>query len=280
MNKVFFLSVSAILLGAGCVAPTSPRAPAEAPPSPQASVPSSVPPSIAQEAVSESVVGKNYLGVLKNQKPGKEVLINRVWVTKKGFVVLHTDENGAAGKILANSSLLNAGETRDVPVRFQVQPGVTYWAMLHIDNGNGKFSAADDTPAKDEKEIPVTASFTVEGARTSPATPSTEVILPTAAKPQSPPALATEEKKLSKTSVLIKTFSFTPSTVTIKKGDSILFTNADFVGHTVTADGGAFGSALMAQNGIFTLETSRLSPGAYPYHCTPHPFMKGTIIVQ
>jgi len=48
----------------------------------------------------------------------------------------------------------------------------------------------------------------------------------------------------------------------------------------VTADAGAFDSGILNQNGSYTLDTKDLAPGSYPYHCTPHPNMTGTIIVK
>ena len=80
--------------------------------------------------------------------------------------------------------------------------------------------------------------------------------------------------------VAIQNFAFAQSTITVKKGDKIIFQNRDAVGHTVTADGGAFGSPLVLQNQTFTLDTSNLAPGSYPYHCTPHPNMRGTVVVE
>lgn len=81
-------------------------------------------------------------------------------------------------------------------------------------------------------------------------------------------------------SVTIQNFAFAPSTIRVKKGDRVVFTNRDSIGHTVTADGGAFDSSLILQNGTYTLDTSDLEPGSYPYHCTPHPNMRGTIVVE
>lgn len=59
----------------------------------------------------------------------------------------------------------------------------------------------------------------------------------------------------------------------------MVFKNNDQMTHTVTSDAGKFdGSVSTGQT--FTLDTSNLAPGNYPYHCKPHPFMTGTIIVK
>ncbi|MBI4138777.1 cupredoxin domain-containing protein [Candidatus Uhrbacteria bacterium] len=78
----------------------------------------------------------------------------------------------------------------------------------------------------------------------------------------------------------IQNFSFGPATITVKKGDKVTFTNKDGVGHSATADGGAFDTGIISSNQSATVDTSSLAPGSYPFHCTPHPNMKGTIVVQ
>ena len=46
----------------------------------------------------------------------------------------------------------------------------------------------------------------------------------------------------------------------------------------VTADDGSWGSELIQEGGRYSrvFET----PGRYPYHCVPHPMMKGTVVVE
>ena len=80
--------------------------------------------------------------------------------------------------------------------------------------------------------------------------------------------------------VAIQNFAFAQTTLTVKKGDKVMFTNKDTVAHTATADGGAWDSGLLSTGQSFTLDASKLAPGTYAYHCTPHPNMKATIIVQ
>lgn len=79
--------------------------------------------------------------------------------------------------------------------------------------------------------------------------------------------------------VIIENQAFTPPTVRIKVGEVVSFTNLDSVAHTATADDGiSFDTGLLEQN-----ETAQVSfdkAGTYNYHCTPHPNMKATIIVE
>jgi len=104
---------------------------------------------------------EDYVRVL-NQKAGIEVMMDYVLIHKRGFVVLHEDDNGQPGKIVAASNLLNAGEMREAFVRTKTEAGKTYWAMLHTDNGDGIFDAKTDLPIRDSKDAMVMARFKAE----------------------------------------------------------------------------------------------------------------------
>lgn len=84
-------------------------------------------------------------------------------------------------------------------------------------------------------------------------------------------------EKIEAGTVVIKGFRFNPETITIKVGDSVTWKNEDSVTHVMTDDNGAWDTGSInpgtEQQILFT------SPGTYSYHCTPHPFMKGKIIV-
>ncbi|HAV61958.1 MAG TPA: hypothetical protein DCY13_06295, partial [Verrucomicrobiales bacterium] len=78
--------------------------------------------------------------------------------------------------------------------------------------------------------------------------------------------------------VTIVDFSFNPPSLSITAGDTVRWTNSDGVGHTSTSDTGVWGSPLLGQGGSFSRTFN--SPGTFGYHCTPHPFMQGTIAVN
>ena len=72
---------------------------------------------------------------------------------------------------------------------------------------------------------------------------------------------------------------FTVETVTISAGQAVRWTNRDPVEHTVTFDGAAEpGSPVIPPNGSYVHRFDK--PGTYTYHCTPHPFMKGVVVVK
>lgn len=77
----------------------------------------------------------------------------------------------------------------------------------------------------------------------------------------------------------IKDFSFSPAQITIKAGETVTWRNADSAGHTVTSDSGSeLDSPLLNITDPYSHVFA--TPGIYTYHCTAHPNMKGTIIVQ
>ena len=83
---------------------------------------------------------------------------------------------------------------------------------------------------------------------------------------------------MEKAADYIVDFSFAPNNLTINVGDMVEWTNQDGVSHTSTSDDGVWDSGLLGQGDTFTY-TFTLA-GSYSYHCTPHPFMTGTVVVS
>ena len=80
--------------------------------------------------------------------------------------------------------------------------------------------------------------------------------------------------------VSISNYSYSPSKLTIKKGQSVKWTNYDSVKHDVMPDNQTSvfaASDLIAKKESYT--TTFDTVGLFSYHCTPHPDMKGTIEV-
>jgi len=81
--------------------------------------------------------------------------------------------------------------------------------------------------------------------------------------------------------------NFVPKLLNIQLGfdNHIVWTNVDDVAHTVTPDqstedsySGEFGSIGVIMPGE-TYEFTFTEPNEVPYHCEPHPWMTGTIII-
>ena len=69
------------------------------------------------------------------------------------------------------------------------------------------------------------------------------------------------------------------SDVTIKTGDTVIWTNQDSVFHTVTSDSGTELNSPQLANGQTYSHTFTVA-GVYTYHCTMHPSMTGEVTVE
>jgi cytochrome c oxidase subunit 2 len=81
---------------------------------------------------------------------------------------------------------------------------------------------------------------------------------------------------------------FEPDELTVKKGDTILVDNVDTMPHSVTNGESASdpNSAKIFDTGIIMggesaeLETSNVDAGTYPYYCSVHPYMTGSLTIE
>jgi plastocyanin len=80
------------------------------------------------------------------------------------------------------------------------------------------------------------------------------------------------------TVVVIRRFAFGPGEVRVRAGDRVTWINCDETGHTSTADGGEWASSLLAPGDAFTQTFAE--PGTFAYHCEPHEFMTGRVVVE
>ena len=77
--------------------------------------------------------------------------------------------------------------------------------------------------------------------------------------------------------VWIQGMAFTPITLTVVSGTTILWTNKDVVSHTVTSDAGLFDSGPLKSGDTFSYTFS--AAGTFTYHCSIHSTMVGSVIV-
>ncbi len=74
------------------------------------------------------------------------------------------------------------------------------------------------------------------------------------------------------------TWGYDPADVTIPAGSSVVWEWRAQDEHSATSDNGAFDSGVKRGSG-HRWEFKFTTPGEYPYSCTPHPFMYGTVHV-
>lgn len=78
--------------------------------------------------------------------------------------------------------------------------------------------------------------------------------------------------------ITISAMQFTPKTIEVHAGDTIIWKNADLVMHTATAQSNAFNSGNIPANGLWKFVARK--KGIIPYSCILHPTMKGALVVQ
>ena len=76
----------------------------------------------------------------------------------------------------------------------------------------------------------------------------------------------------------IQGYAFSPSSITINVGDTIVWTNYDSASHTVTSNDGTFDSGGISTGNTFSFTFT--SAGTFNYYCAPHPNMTGSVTVQ
>jgi plastocyanin len=72
-------------------------------------------------------------------------------------------------------------------------------------------------------------------------------------------------------------FAFSPSSLSVRIGQRVTWTNRGMATHTVTANGGLFNSGSLPPSHTFSF--TFMSRGTFAYHCQIHPSMTGTISV-
>lgn len=83
--------------------------------------------------------------------------------------------------------------------------------------------------------------------------------------------------RAAETTISIDNFTFSPASVTVKVGDTVTWTNRDDIPHAIVSAGKFRSKALDTDNSFsFTFTTA----GDYPYFCSLHPHMTGTIKVE
>jgi plastocyanin len=76
----------------------------------------------------------------------------------------------------------------------------------------------------------------------------------------------------------IPKWGFSPSVVHAKVGQKIQVTNTGLISHTMTSTAGAFDTGLIKHERSAIVVVNK--PGTYKFICSPHPWMKGTLVVS
>jgi plastocyanin len=94
----------------------------------------------------------------------------------------------------------------------------------------------------------------------------------------SPSVTANDRSSAATEEVKIDNFSFGPQTLTVPVGATVTWTNRDDIPHTVVSTGGVFRSKVRDTDEKFSYTFAKA--GTYPYYCSIHPKMTGTVVVH
>ena len=89
---------------------------------------------------------------------------------------------------------------------------------------------------------------------------------------------AAAQQKPDATEVKIDNFSFGPPELKVSVGTTVTWTNRDDIPHTAVSTDKTFKSKVLCTDDKFSFKFDE--PGAYEYHCSIHPKMRGKVIVQ
>lgn len=94
----------------------------------------------------------------------------------------------------------------------------------------------------------------------------------------SPSVTAGNQPSAANAAVKIDNFVFGPQTLTVPVGTTVTWTNSDDIPHTSVSTDGVFKSKVLDTDEKFSYTFTKA--GTYPYYCTIHPKMTGTVVVQ
>lgn len=95
----------------------------------------------------------------------------------------------------------------------------------------------------------------------------------------SPSVTATTQQPAPATAeVKIDNFSFGPATLKLAVGTTVTWINHDDIPHTVVSTDNVFKSKVLDTDEKFSYTFAKA--GTYPYFCSLHPKMTGTVVVQ
>lgn len=93
-----------------------------------------------------------------------------------------------------------------------------------------------------------------------------------------PTTITTSSHTPASNEVLMQGNAFGPSAITVSVNTTVKWLNKDGVAHTVTSNTGLFDSGTIPGGSTYSRQFN--AAGTFPYNCTLHSGMTGTVIVQ
>jgi plastocyanin len=156
-------------------------------------------------------------------------------------------------------------------------PGTPHTISLHATNTNtGTLQGASRGGKQTRYGFEFTIPFTLAryfGHRPKPVPPA-----PAGPAAEAPGSVPTGPLTGPVFKTAMNALQFRDAEIEITVGTTIEWKNEDLLPHSVTADDNSFDSGNIESGQAWSFTFTK--PGSYPFHCTPHPFMKGTIVVK
>ena len=127
-------------------------------------------------------------------------------------------------------------------------------------------------------------SSTTAKSSSSPTTPPSSTTAPSmttapGSTPGSMPSSTPSSTPAAAAQIVIDNFAFSPMNLTVQPGQTVTVVNHDSVTHTLTAtSGNAFDTGAITPGKSVTFKAPATA-GSYPYVCTIHAQMQGTLTV-
>jgi plastocyanin len=115
----------------------------------------------------------------------------------------------------------------------------------------------------------------------SSSTPSAASATATSASSATATGASSGQKTVTGDTIVIKNFAFSPASLTVAPGAMVTVHNEDSVTHTLTdkADSTLFSTGDVSPGQTKTFKAPD-KPGSYPFLCTIHQYMTGTLVVS
>jgi plastocyanin len=128
--------------------------------------------------------------------------------------------------------------------------------------------------------ISLRAAIVIFAAATLTACGSSSPSPTSPASPATPTATTGTTVTIPQGARTLGTGGFAPNPVTVAVGTTVTWNNTDTASasHDVVSDSGAFDSGQFGTGKTFTFTFQ--TKGTFPYHCSIHPGMVGTVVVQ
>ena len=215
---------------------------------------------------------------------GTQATVSNITLNKPGFVAVWSmDQSNKPDKVIGNSTLLPQGSSNEVKITTQtLQEGKSYTVALYYDDGDGIFDATKDTMVQDNDGKGVMTTF-VATKDQSAAMSNTNVNVNANMNANVNTNQSTGPVK--QFTMTAKDWQFTPSTITVNKGDKVKL--------TVTALDKNHGFALpdfnvnvnLPKGEAQVIEFTADKQGTFTFFCSVfcgsgHGNMKGSLIVK